>query len=124
MLSEEDAVYFDQIERANLSAYGRYRILLLHASRGFLTEAQIVYDSLQEQFPTGSEGHAYAAMATAFWDGFSDGDVLGGCRNAQEYADQNRTEILSPIGSDVYGWPAPEITIFDVCPGNALSQMD
>ncbi len=119
VIHEEDAVYFDALERANLSAYGRYRILLLHAARGFLPEAQIVYDSLQEQFPEGADGHAYAAMATAFWDGFSDGDVFDGCGNAHEYADQNRAEILSPIGRREYGWPAP-----DICPGNALFRMD
>jgi hypothetical protein len=50
----------DPAEYPNLAAYARYRILLLHVVRGYLTEAGTVYSALEERYPEGQVGHAYA----------------------------------------------------------------
>ena len=120
-VTSEDPVELDRIERANLSAYGRYRILLLHTAQGFLPEAKVVYESLQEQFPEGSDGHAYAVMAAVFRDTFNENNNIGfACLAAIVYAEQHQSEILAPLGSDVYGFGVRDLQPYDVCPWRAL----
>jgi hypothetical protein len=55
-------------ERAVLSAYSRYRLMLVHFFKGTGNAASVVYTSLTEKFPPGSPGGIYAELATAFWN--------------------------------------------------------
>jgi hypothetical protein len=112
-----DATAADPDERPRLSAYSRYRIMLLHVARGYLPEAQIVYDTLQEKFPQGAVGHAYAALATVFWDGYSaNQDVAAACGQAVEYAAAHADAVLDPLGSAFYGLGWPDYAPHGVCP--------
>ena len=107
----------DPDERSRLSAYGRYRILLLHASRGLLPEATTVYDGLMERFPSGTIGSQYAELATIFWEAFTAAEDIGtACRSAQEFAAANPEEITDPLGSDFYGIGQPDYSQEDICP--------
>ena len=58
----------DPAEYPTIAAYARFRIMLLHILRGWLPEAEIVYSTLLEKYPGGSEGSEVVAMATAFMD--------------------------------------------------------
>ncbi|MFQ5410480.1 MAG: hypothetical protein ACE5FI_18890, partial [Anaerolineales bacterium] len=111
----------DSDEWPRLAAYGRYRILLLHAAQGYLPEAQTVYDTLQEKFPEGTVGSAYAALATAFWDEFSaQDDIAAACEAAIDYAAAHADQILAPLGSDFYGFGQPDYAPEDLCPFGQL----
>lgn len=102
-------------ERPRLNAYARYRILLLHTVEGNMREAQIVYDTLQQKFPSGSVGSQYATLAVAFWEEISaSGDIAAACAKAIEYAEIHTDEILSPLGYDVYYQRF--YTSADICP--------
>ncbi len=107
----------DPDERPRLNAYGRYRILLLHAVRGFHAEAQIVYDTLQEKFPEGAVGHPYAELATIFWDEYNESRDVGlACDMAANYAADHSYEILTFLGRDFYGAGQREYDPEDICP--------
>jgi hypothetical protein len=107
----------DPEEDPRLSAYGRYRIMLLHAVQGYQSEAQLVYDTLQEKFPDGTFGSQYAELARVFWEEFSsNGDVKLACAKAVEFAESQSSIILTPLGKQFYGSGQREYTPEDICP--------
>lgn len=109
----------DPGERSWLQAYGRYRIMLLHALRGYKPEARIVYDTLLEKFPEGAVGNQYAQLADAFWEAYTaSGDVSAACQAAIENASTNREAALSPLGSGFYGYNNRDYAPEDICPLN------
>ena len=107
----------DNDEYYYLVAYSRYRIMVLHISRGWLDEAQIVYNTLQDKFPEGQAGSPFAEMATAFWNKYQEAqDIEQACSQAVAYA-STHPEILFYLGAEHHGlvhsvWYEPEY----VCP--------
>ncbi len=112
----------DPLEYPNLAAYARFRIMLLHLLRGYLPEAKTVYDTLQEKFPAGQPGHAYAEMAAAFWDEYQASQSMSlACAKAVEYAAAHPVEILAYLGNGDYaiayfGEQSLDYQPEDVCP--------
>lgn len=107
----------DPKEYPNLAAYGRYRIMLLHILQGNMNEARIVYETLQEKFPEGSEGHIFAQVAKAFWEEYNASQsVSAACQAAIHIADENQG-VLEFLGSD-YGNVEQDLLYKpeDVCP--------
>ncbi len=104
-------------ERPRLNAYGRYRILLLHAAQGGRDAATIVYRTLKEKVRPGTPGFPYVLLADAFWEGLqSGGSVATGCERARTYAAEHPDEVLVPLGSSVYGFLYEDYTPSDMCP--------
>ena len=107
----------DPDSRLRLNAYGRYRILLLHAVQGFQAEARTVYDTLQEKFPEGSTGSKYAELATVFWQEFSSsGDIGLACSKAADFAETQSDVIHIPLGYDYYTIGNRAYHPEDICP--------
>ena len=105
----------DPDERARLSAYARYRLMLADILQGNASTAVVVYRTLQEKFPAGSVGAAYAQLATAFWGKYaSESDVVAGCVDARSFAEAHSNETLSPLGGQVYS--TRRYTSEDICP--------
>jgi hypothetical protein len=93
----------DAAEYPNLAAYARFRIMLLHIKRGFLPEAKTVYDALQQKFPSGQPGYAYAEMAAAFMDAYTSSQSLErACESAIAYTTTHPKEILAYLGNGEY----------------------
>lgn len=89
----------DPEEYDNLAAYARYRIMLLHLARGWVTDARIVYDTLQKKYPEGKTGHDYAALAETVWTEFENSKDLGkACEEAVKYASARPEEMYYYIG--------------------------
>jgi hypothetical protein len=108
----------DSDEHSRLSAYARYRLMLLHVARGRQFDADVMYDILQ-RFPGESGGRAYAALAAAFWNEYNyntDGDIAAACSKAVEYAAAHADEVLDPLGSVFYGLGWPDYVPNGVCP--------
>jgi hypothetical protein len=106
----------DPNEYHNLAAYSRYRIMLLHFMRGWLPEAQIVYNTLQAKFPDGQVGHFFAEMATAFWDEYQKSQNIGeACGKAIEYASTN-SDMLAYLGGYYHGRQSLYYQPEDICP--------
>ena len=90
---------FNPTEHAALSAYARFRIMILHAHRGLVSDAQTVYQNLLEQVTPDSAGAPYLELARAFWNASQDGlNIREGCAAAVAYATRN-PEILGPLGN-------------------------
>jgi hypothetical protein len=108
----------DPDEYGWLAAYSRYRILLLHVLRGWETEAQVVYDTLQEKFPVGQSGHAYAELAQEFMEGYKPAANIGrGCDNAVAFVRSHEEEILTPLSiENGYGCMARQHEPRYLCP--------
>jgi hypothetical protein len=87
-----------------LASYARFKIMVLFLIHGWLPEAEIVYDTLQEIYPEGRPGHEFAQMANEFWREFQiSNDINKACSQAIGYARENQ-EILTYLGSDYHGW--------------------
>lgn len=107
----------DLEEHLRLSAYGWYRIILLQIVRGYLLEAQIAYDTLQETFPEGTVGSQYSTLAATFWKEYdASEDLSAACDNTVDYAAAHVEEILTPLGSSFYGFGQRDYAAGDVCP--------
>lgn len=107
----------DPREYPNLAAYARYRIMLLHLLLGHTNEAKTVYETLQEKFPEGSEGHVFARVAQAFWEEYtSSKDVAKSYAAAVHVAEQNKNDLYF-LGSDFHNSEQDIMyTPQDVCP--------
>ena len=100
-----------------LAAYSRFRIIVLHIRRGWISDARTVYDTLQAKFPEGQPGHIYAELATAFWDDFTATlDLSSACWEAMGFAISKRSEILPSLGSEHHGYQSQQYRPEDICP--------
>jgi len=106
----------DFTEYPRLAAYAYYRIILLHLVQEHESDANTVYNTLQEKFSNDPYGHPYVEMATAFWEAFqSTHKMYAGCAAAIQYAAEH-PDILTPLGSDYHGWQSHQYKPEDVCP--------
>jgi hypothetical protein len=106
----------DAAEYFYLEAYSRFRIMLLHILRGYLPDAEIVYNTLQEKFPTGQPGYEFAEMTALFWNEYQISSDMGlACQKAIEYAEIH-PGILAYLGDYMHGWQSIGYEPPDVCP--------
>lgn len=107
---------FNPTEHAALSAYARYRIMVLHVHRGLVSDAETVYHNLLDQVAPDSAGAPYLDLARAFWEAYQGGeDIRGGCPAAVTYATQH-PEILGPLGNSDDRWWSHHYQPAEVCP--------
>ena len=105
---------FNQDEYDQLSAYARYRIMIIHLKQGWESDAKAVYDTLIEKYPQENSGYPYAELATEFWNEFqSSYDLILSCDKAIAYAIEHE-EILEPLGS--HGLFDAHYEPEDICP--------
>jgi hypothetical protein len=107
--SDPDEYYY-------LAAYSRYRIMLLHILQGWMDEAEVVYNTLQDKFPEEQVGHQFAEMATIFWHEYQETqDIPQACSLAIDYVDTH-SEILFYLGDRHHGDQGKRYTPMDICP--------
>jgi hypothetical protein len=106
------------IERANLTGYSMFRVVLTYLRMNDAGDAQKAYGILQNQYPDEAVGQAYAAMGQAFWDVYTaTNDLEQGCRAARDFAESSADEVLTPL---YFGYANPVYTPADVCPTEDL----
>jgi hypothetical protein len=107
-------VEFSPAPRDNLIAYAMYREVVTYVLMKDLGDAQVVYGILQNSYPAGAPGRAYADLGTAFWERYSaDEDLGAACQAAQAYAAAHPDDVLGPL---YYGYANPTYTAADLCP--------
>lgn len=90
---------FDQTEYDQLSAYARYRILIMYLARDWESDAKIVYKTLTEKYPQGNSGYRYVEMAAEFWNEYQlSQDLAKSCAKVITYTELH-VEVLDPLGS-------------------------
>lgn len=106
----------DPTEYPRLAAYAYYRIMLIHFVRGYESDANTTYNTLQQKFGDDPYGNPYVEMATAFWEAYqSTHRIYDGCAAAIQYVVEH-PEILTPLGSDYHGSQSHTYVPADVCP--------
>ncbi len=100
-----DGDFDPQLETIQLQAYGRWRILLTQVVQNHLDAAQIVYDTLQQKFPAGTEGHSYAVIAASFWETYqTTQNIAVACAQARETA-QVVSLYSGHTANTICSWP-------------------
>ena len=105
---------FNQTEYDQLSAYARYRIMIIYLKQGWDSDAQVIYQTLQEKYAQENPGHPYVEMATEFWNEYQiSSDLASACDKTIAYV-TNHQEILEPLGS--HGLWDNSYSPYSICP--------
>ena len=109
--------YRTQNDRAILTAYARFRLLLIGVVRGD-ANARDQLDQLTAQFPDGTPGYLTRQMAQTFWDKYeATNDLKAACAEANAYAnsgDNNQYLIVDDL--NLFGYTNRTYTSDDMCP--------
>ncbi len=103
-------------EIANLSAYSLYKIAVLHLISGDDDRARLTFDLLEKNYSSQGFGHMYAELASVFRESYEIEGLVRACEIAQEFAENHSKEILSPLGSEIYGYANRDYFPKDICP--------
>ena len=111
----ESEVVDPGVERAQLAAFARWRLVLTYVQSGDLDGAQSAYDRLQAEHPDGAVGHDVAALAEVFWGAYAaDRSVVDGC-TALIVAAKEHTSVHDFFNEN-YGYANPRWEAEDLCP--------
>jgi hypothetical protein len=103
-------------EQAMLSGYARFRTVVIHTRQGNFDFARTELEELRSTAPPGSPSHGFTELAGAYFDGFQEGGVEGGCDAARAYAGTHPEAVLEPLGSAHFGYANPAYAPEDICP--------
>jgi len=100
--------------RADLAAFAMYRTVLAYLMEKDGGDARVAYGILQNSFPDGAAGSAYARLARAFWEAYEPTeDMAAGCLAAESYAAAHPAETLDPLA---FGYANRVYSPDDMCP--------
>jgi hypothetical protein len=103
------------VERTQLAAFARWRLVLTTVRADDLASAQTQYDILQADYPVGAVGRDVAALAEVFWGAYTaDGNVVNGCI-ALVAAAKEDTSVHDFFNAN-YGYANPRWEAVDICP--------
>ena len=101
-------------DRANLTAYAWYRILIVYARLNDIASAQTAFDRVSADFPAGAPGHAYQQLALVFWSEYQATSRLSAaCQAANRHAN-NETDAID--GLNAFGYANRQYVAADMCP--------
>jgi hypothetical protein len=101
-------------DRANLTAYAWYRMMLANVRLGDAGAAQAAFDRLSADFPAGAPGDAYRALAQVFWSSYQEtGDLSAACLAANRLANDDTDAI---DGLNAFGYANRQYVAADMCP--------
>ncbi|MBN1810281.1 MAG: hypothetical protein JXA14_00440 [Anaerolineae bacterium] len=104
-----------EVERAQLTAFVRWRLVLTYLQAGDLGSAQVAYEQLQAGYPADAVGHDVAALAEVFWEMYAvDGSIVDGCTVLVVAAKQD-TSVHDFFNAN-YGYANPRWEAVDICP--------
>jgi len=101
-------------DRANLTAYAWYRIMIADAWLGDLASAQAALDRLNADFLAGGPGHAYQQLAQVFWLKYQETNDLGAACQAANSQANDETAALD--GLNAFGYANRQYVAADMCP--------
>jgi hypothetical protein len=106
----------DTVEYGYLSAYSRFRTILLYLVIERPDLAEEAFLNLEERFDVQDPGFVWVEAARLFWDGYQNTRSLAeGCRLAVQFIDL-RPDLLVYLGSGHHGWQSPVYESADICP--------
>lgn len=102
------------IEKANLTAYSQFKMIVVYSILGQGDFAQIVYEELAASYSKNDPQYAFVEMSNVFQQAYTQDGVGIGCATVADYAGAHANEILIPLTS--FGYGNPGYTAEDVCP--------
>ncbi len=100
----------EDVERADLHAFARFRLMVAYALLNDATHAQVARDDLLTQQPN----HIYAQVAKLFWQAYlPQRRVAAGCSAVTTFA-RAHAEVADVLNH--FGYANPAISANDVCP--------
>ena len=102
-------------EYNNLAAYAYFKRVVAAVFLDDRAAAERLFSELEDEFAR-SDQYAYVEMAEVFLEESAASGLEDGCTAARLYADANEFVILTPLGSEVYGYANPDLGAADVCP--------
>lgn len=103
-------------ERSNLTAYSLFKSAIVYILQGQSDFAQTTFKQLAAEFPDDTSQHAYTLMEDAFLNAYNDNNYSTACLAAREFAAIHEEQILTPLGSQSFGYANPDYKSNDVCP--------
>jgi hypothetical protein len=102
----------EELGRAVVSAYARFKLVVTYAASGDGRGAQSQYESLMAEHPDGTPGFPYALMGQAFWIDFvANASLSSACAVAVGSAESNPA-----LAEQLYaGYTNPEYEPADLC---------
>jgi len=101
-------------DRANLTAYAWYGILLANIRLGDAASAQAAFDRVSADFPVGAPGNAYQRLAQILWSKVQETGSLGAaCEAVNDYANGDTTAL---DGLNAFGYANRQYVAADMCP--------
>ena len=120
-ISEIPGPYFRADEYQYLSAYARYRKMMLLLAEGKQADAYYVYQLLDQIYTQQNPGFWHAEMGRIYWKAVEEGmSLTDACQPVIEYVEQN-PKLLEALGDQWHGQQSHIYTAADVCP---LDEMD
>jgi len=105
-----------EVERANLSAFAGYKMMVIHLIRGADNLAEATLKQLREAYPLDSPQSPYVEMANLFWTTYQEQGFEEACQQATNYAENNPSGVLDPLGPAAFGYANQEFAPQDMCP--------
>ena len=94
--------------------------MVLHLMRGYDSDAQVVYQTLQKKFPDGTPGSVYTDMAQAFWENYQANHEIGqACGKSRDVANQRLDEATHYLYDNYADYGADgnaNYTLQQLCP--------
>jgi hypothetical protein len=102
----------DELGRAVVSAYARFKLVVTYAASGDGRGAQSQYESLMDEHPDGTPGFPYALLGQTFWIDFvANASLSSACAVAVGSAESNPI-----LAEQLYaGYANPEYEPADLC---------
>lgn len=101
-------------EKANLTAYSQFKMIVVYSILGQGDFAQIVYQELADSYSNGDPQYAFVEMANVFLQAFAQEGIDNGCTAVTDFAGAHANEILVPLTS--FGYGNPGYIAEDICP--------
>ena len=103
-------------EYQHLSAYARYRVMMIQLAQGKQSEALNTYQLLDQIFTEANPGFAYAEIGRTYWKAVVDGaDLVRACQIVTDYMSEHR-DLLADLGDWQHGGQSHEYAVEDICP--------
>ncbi len=102
-------------ERADLSAFSHYRIVLIYTELGDTETAGEVLRQMDGAYPSGSSQRVFVEMAILFRNAHASGGLQAACNAVRGLAAVHTDTVLDPLGSLRFGYANPDYTLNELC---------
>ena len=103
-------------EYQQLSAYARYRLIMIDLAAGKQDQALNTYQMLYQINIGENPGYAHAVMGRIYWESVEEGmSLVDACQPVKDYVSENLI-LLEPLGNSGSRVQSHEYTVDDICP--------